>query len=79
MSAVCSEAAGIRLTDLPASAAGCEDCLTAGLCWVRRRMCQTGGRLGCCGSSRTRHGSRHARTGGHPMARSGEPGKEWSW
>ena len=79
MSAVCSQAAGIKLTGLPDSAAGCEDCLTVGRWWVRRRMCQTGGRPGCCGSSPTRHASRHARTGGHPMARSAEPGKEWSW
>jgi hypothetical protein len=26
-----------------------------------------------------RHASRHARADGHPVARSVEPGEEWSW
>jgi hypothetical protein len=44
-----------------------------------RRMCQCCGRIGCCDSSPHRHASAHARDGGHPIARSAEPGENWSW
>ena len=43
------------------------------------RMCQTCGQIGCCDSSPNRHASRHARADGHPIARSVEPGEDWSW
>jgi hypothetical protein len=42
-------------------------------------MGETCGRIGCCDSSPNRHASRHARADGHPVARSVEPGEEWSW
>ena len=79
MSAVCSLTAGIKSTDLPDSAFGCEDCLAAAGWWVYLRMCQTCSKIGCCGSSPNRHASRRARAGGHPVPRPAEPGKEWSW
>jgi hypothetical protein len=37
------------------------------------------GRIGCCDSSPNRHASAHARRAGHPIARSAEPGEDWSW
>jgi hypothetical protein len=42
-------------------------------------MCETCGKIGCCDSSPNRHASRHARADGHPVARSVEPGEDWSW
>jgi hypothetical protein len=39
----------------------------------------TCGQIGCCDSSPNRHASRHAATAAHPIARSAEPGEEWSW
>ena len=61
------------------SALGCEECLKAGDRWVHLRMCETCGKIGCCDSSPNRHASRHARDDGHPVARSAEPGEDWSW
>ena len=79
MSATCSHTDSIELTDLPGEIAGCEDCLAIGGTWVHLRMCQSCGRIGCCDSSPNRHASAHARTTGHPIVRSAEPGEEWSW
>ena len=75
---VCSHLDQIRVTALPASIEGCEDCLKIGSSWVHLRMCMTCGKIGCCDSSPNRHASRHARVG-HPIVRSAEPGEEWSW
>ena len=58
---------------------GCEECLKTGDRWVHLRMCETCGKIGCCDSSPNRHASRHAHDEGHPIARSAEPGEEWSW
>ena len=58
---------------------GCEDCLKIGGRWVHLRMCMSCGKIGCCDSSPNRHASRHAREQGHPIARSAEPGEDWSW
>jgi Zn-finger in ubiquitin-hydrolases and other protein len=79
MSTSCSHTDSITLTELPASVPGCEDCLAIGGTWVHLRMCQTCGRIGCCDSSPHRHASAHAHRTGHPIARSAEPGEDWSW
>jgi Zn-finger in ubiquitin-hydrolases and other protein len=79
MSPVCSHTESIVLTELPAAIAGCEDCLAIGGTWVHLRMCQTCGRIGDCDSSPHPHASAHARSTGHPIARSVEPGENWSW
>jgi uncharacterized UBP type Zn finger protein len=42
-------------------------------------MCLSCGQIGCCDSSPNRHASRHARSSGHSIARSAEPGEDWSW
>jgi Zn-finger in ubiquitin-hydrolases and other protein len=50
-----------------------------GSSWVHLRMCQSCGQIGCCDSSPNRHASKHAAATGHAVARSAEPGEEWSW
>ena len=75
----CTHLDQVTILDLPESIAGCEDCLRSGDRWVHLRMCQSCGRIGCCDSSPNRHASRHAETSGHPIARSAEPGEDWSW
>jgi uncharacterized UBP type Zn finger protein len=77
--AVCSHLEAITITTLPETIAGCEECLKMGSGWVHLRMCMTCGQIGCCDSSPNRHASRHASSAGHPIARSAEPGEEWSW
>jgi len=75
----CTHLDQIRLTELPASIAGCEDCLRIGSAWVHLRMCMTCGKIGCCDSSPNRHARVHAAEAGHVIARSAEPGEDWSW
>jgi uncharacterized UBP type Zn finger protein len=79
MRATCTHLDSIEVTELPEMIAGCEDCLAIGATWVHLRMCQSCGRIGCCNSSLHRHASAHARSAGHPIARSAEPGQVWSW
>ena len=79
MSTICTHTASITLTELPEVIAGCQDCLAIGGTWVHLRMCQSCGRIGCCDSSPRRHASAHAAAARHPIARSAEPGEEWSW
>ena len=69
----------ITVTTLPEPIAGCEECLKTGDTWLHLRMCESCGKIGCCDSSPNKHASRHAREDGHPIARSAEPGEDWSW
>jgi hypothetical protein len=73
----CEHTSGIR-TVTP-SALGCEECLAMGSRWVHLRLCRSCGHVGCCDSSPNRHASRHAAASGHAVARSAEPGEDWSW
>lgn len=77
--ATCTHLDSIAITELPAEIAGCEDCLRTGGHWVHLRMCQACGHIGCCDSSPNRHAGKHAAASGHPIARSAEPGENWSW
>jgi uncharacterized UBP type Zn finger protein len=77
--AVCSHLDQIRITTLPEPILGCEECLKIGSSWVHLRMCMTCGQIGCCDSSPNRHASKHAAAVSHPIARSAEPGEDWSW
>ncbi len=47
--------------------------------WVHLRMCMSCGHVGCCDSSKNRHATAHARSSGHPIAASIEPGEAWRW
>jgi hypothetical protein len=75
----CSHTDQIQILEPAGSIAGCAACLRTGGRWVHLRMCQTCGEIGCCDSSPGRHAAAHARTAGHPIARSVEPGEDWSW
>jgi hypothetical protein len=75
----CSHLDQVAVLEPPGEIAGCEECLKTGDRWVHLRMCQTCGTIGCCDSSPNRHASRHAREAVHPVARSVEPGEDWSW
>ena len=55
----------------------CDECVKIGSQWVHLRTCQTCGATLCCDSSPNRHASGHARTAGHPVAASAEPGERW--
>jgi hypothetical protein len=78
-SPVCSHLDTIRLVDLPAEVAGCEECLALGMSWFHLRMCQECGHIGCCDNSEGKHATAHHRASGHPIVRSAEPGEDWSW
>jgi len=75
----CTHLDQIKLLELPAPIEGCQECLASGGSWVHLRMCQSCGQIGCRDSSPNRHASKHAAASGHAVARSAEPGEEWSW
>jgi uncharacterized UBP type Zn finger protein len=77
--ATCTHLEEVRLLEPPAPVVGCEECMKNGDRWVHLRMCQMCGQISCCDSSPNRHASRHAHEQGHPIARSVEPGEDWSW
>jgi len=55
----------------------CEECVKIGSTWVHLRTCQSCGGTRCCDSSPNKHASAHARSSGHPVAASAEPGESW--
>ena len=80
MSAIeCSHLDQITITELPATIAGCEECLKIGASWVHLRMCMSCGKIGCCDQSPNRHARRHAGEAGHPIILSAQPDEDWSW
>jgi hypothetical protein len=64
---------------VPPSGTGCAECLAADGWWLHLRRCASCGHVGCCDSSPSQHASRHARSSGHPVAQSFEPGEDWFW
>jgi uncharacterized UBP type Zn finger protein len=77
--AVCSHLDQIRVTELPETIVGCEECLKIGSPWVHLRMCMTCGEILCCDDSPNQHAKHHAADQGHPIVRSAQPGEDWSW
>jgi hypothetical protein len=76
----CAHLDATPLTPLPRSfRAECGDCLAVGGRWVHLRRCLTCDHIGCCDSSPARHASAHARTTGHAVVTSAEPGEHWRW
>ncbi len=75
----CTHLDHVRITELPESAQGCEECLKTGDPWLHLRICLECGHVGCCDSSPNQHASKHASASGHPIARSAEPAEDWSW
>ncbi len=55
----------------------CDECVKIGAQWVHLRTCQVCGTTLCCDSSPNRHAMKHARTSGHSVIASAEPGKRW--
>lgn len=55
----------------------CDECVKIGSRWLHLRTCQECGGTRCCDSSPNRHASKHARTSGHPVVASAEPGERW--
>jgi hypothetical protein len=64
---------------VPPSGTGCGDCDAVGGWWVHLRRCAQCGHIGCCDSSPAKHATEHAKTSGHPIVRSFEPGEDWFW
>ncbi|WP_327111876.1 UBP-type zinc finger domain-containing protein [Streptomyces sp. NBC_01341] len=60
------------------SAPACDDCRT-GAPFVGLLRCIACGHVGCSDSSPGQHAYAHARTCGHPLARSLRPGDVWAW
>jgi hypothetical protein len=64
---------------VPPSGTGCVECDAAAGWWFHLRRCAQCGHIGCCDSSPQQHASAHAKSSGHPLIRSFEPGEEWYW
>jgi uncharacterized UBP type Zn finger protein len=75
----CSHLDHVKVTELPESVAGCEECLAAGDGWLHLRICLECGHVGCCDDSPGRHATAHAQASGHPIIRSLEPREDWAW
>jgi hypothetical protein len=75
----CTHLDHVLITELPEKTDGCEDCLATGGKWLHLRICLECGHVGCCDDSPNRHATAHAKTSGHPIIRSIEPGETWSW
>jgi hypothetical protein len=69
---------GINLSAKP-SGTGCVECLATDGWWLHLRRCAECGHIGCCDSSPSQHGSKHAAATDHPIATSFEPGESWFW
>jgi uncharacterized UBP type Zn finger protein len=68
-----------EILDPPPRTEGCEECIAIGSHWLHLRRCMTCGHIGCCDSSPNKHASKHARSSGHPIIKSFEPGEDWMW
>jgi uncharacterized UBP type Zn finger protein len=75
----CTHLDQVKITQLPESVAGCEDCLRDGGVWLHLRICLTCGHVGCCDDSPNQHASKHAHAVSHPLIHSLEPGEDWSY
>jgi Zn-finger in ubiquitin-hydrolases and other protein len=64
---------------VPPSGTGCVECDEAGGWWVHLRRCAQCGHIGCCDTSPSQHATAHAKSTGHRLIRSFEPGESWFW
>jgi len=71
-----AESSGIDLRAAP-SGTGCLECEQSGGWWFHLRRCVKCGHIGCCDTSPAQHATVHARSTGHPLITSFEPGEEW--
>src|SRR5437879_6102652 len=68
-----------EIREVTPSADGCEDCLKIGDTWVHLRLCLICGHVGCCGSSKNKHATKHFHATQHPLIQSFQPGEDWGW
>ena len=68
-----TSAANVRTAERPE----CEECVKIKSHWVHLRTCQECGGTRCCDSSPNKHASKHAKSSGHPVIASAEPGERW--
>jgi hypothetical protein len=61
----------------PAKRYECDECVKIGSTWMHLRTCQSCGATLCCDNSPHRHATAHARSSGHPVIASAEPGERW--
>ena len=64
---------------VPPSGTGCVECLQAGGWWLHLRRCAECGHIGCCDTSPSQHATAHAKSTGHNIISSFEPGEDWFW
>jgi hypothetical protein len=76
MEGACPHISAVHTVKLPRRRE-CEECVKIGSQWLHLRTCQTCGATLCCDSSPNRHASKHARSSGHPVVTSAEPGEQW--
>jgi hypothetical protein len=62
---------------VPPSGDGCLECEESGGWWYELRRCALCGHVGCCDTSPSQHATAHARTSGHPVITTFEPGDRW--
>lgn len=79
MAGHCTHLDHVLVTELPEAVDGCAECLETGSPWCHLRICLECGHVGCCDDSPNRHATAHARSAGHPIIRSIQPGEDWSW
>ena len=73
-----TEIAGVD-PSVPPSGAGCTECLATDGWWFHLRRCAQCGHIGCCDTSPSQHATNHAKSSGHPLITSFEPGEDWFW
>ncbi|TGE19335.1 UBP-type zinc finger domain-containing protein [Hymenobacter elongatus] len=66
-------------TLITATAYNCPECVALGDKWLRLRVCQSCGHVGCCDSSKNKHATQHFQVTQHPVVISDEPGEQWAW
>ncbi|MGB6453133.1 MAG: UBP-type zinc finger domain-containing protein [Streptosporangiaceae bacterium] len=62
---------------VPPSGTGCAECEASSGWWLHLRRCAECGHIGCCDTSPSQHATRHAKTSGHHVISSFEPGEDW--
>jgi CPA2 family monovalent cation:H+ antiporter-2 len=68
-----------RIRPVFPSAPGCEECLRIGDEWVHLRICLVCGHIGCCDTSKNKHGTAHFHQTNHPVMKSLERFDDWAW
>jgi hypothetical protein len=79
MKTSCTQLDQVSITELPESVEVCEGCVAIGSTWLYFWICLAYDHTGSCDDSLNRHATAHAASAGHPIIRSLQPGKDWSW